>query len=283
VPEESLLTANSVSAPLGSVATLLGGLVGLATTVGLGDGWRWVCLVVAALGAGIGAALAAGFRADALGPDRPTESMGAAFRGYFGGLRDAAVSLWRTRGPAAALGAMAAARLAFGLVMMAAILITRNLLHPGDVGAALATFTVVLGVSAAGFAAAAILTPLAHARFSPRAWTVVSLGLAAASGLVLATSSALPVLLAGAFLLSLGVQNAKLAADTIVQQGVADDIRGWAFSIYDMLFNGALVLAAAIGALVLPATGYSVPLFLAVAAFYALTAWAYGAVSRQRT
>jgi hypothetical protein len=47
-----------------------------------------------------------------------------------------------------------------------------------------------------------------------------------------------------------------------------------------MIFNVALVLAAAIGALILPVNGKSVPILVALAAVYLLTAAAFTLFSR---
>jgi hypothetical protein len=50
--------------------------------------------------------------------------------------------------------------------------------------------------------------------------------------------------------------------------------------LYDMVFNVALVLAAAIGALILPANGKSEVVLVCLAASYLLTALAFAVLSR---
>ena len=52
-------------------------------------------------------------------------------------------------------------------------------------------------------------------------------------------------------------QALKICVDTLVQRHVADEYRGRVFALYDMLFNVALVLAAVLTALVLPADGHA--------------------------
>ena len=61
-----------------------------------------------------------------------------------------------------------------------------------------------------------------------------------------------------AFLLGLTAQSVKICVDTLVQAYVDDDFKGRVFVLYDMVFNVALVAAAVIAALILPANGKSV-------------------------
>jgi predicted MFS family arabinose efflux permease len=97
----------------------------------------------------------------------------------------------------------------------------------------------------------------------------------AAAQIALAVSDHLAVFLAGALVLSTGVQGGKIAADTIVQRDVADSYRGRAFAFYDLAFNAALLMAAVIAVLVLPPSGYSSPLMGVLAAAYALIGLTY--------
>ena len=78
-----------------------------------------------------------------------------------------------------------------------------------------------------------------------------------------------PLVIAG-FLLGLTAQNIKICVDTLVQAHVDDDFKGRVFVLYDMVFNVALVLAAVIGALILPADGKSVLILVVLAVGYLL-------------
>lgn len=88
-------------------------------------------------------------------------------------------------------------------------------------------------------------------------------------------------MLAGAFVLGLSTQGAKISTDTIVQASVDDDFRGRIFSVYDVLFNVAFVGAAAVAALVLPSDGRSVTLVVTIAVIYAAVAVAMARFERQ--
>ena len=58
-------------------------------------------------------------------------------------------------------------------------------------------------------------------------------------------------------MLGIAGQSIKICADTAVQRDVEDAYLGRAFSIYDMLFNGTYVLAAALAASLMPQDGRS--------------------------
>jgi len=75
--------------------------------------------------------------------------------------------------------------------------------------------------------------------------------------------------------LGVSTQSVKICVDSLVQEWTADDVRGRAFSIYDMLFNLALVTSAVIAALVLPVDGVAPVAFLVVAVLMVATAFVY--------
>lgn len=282
VPREQLLMANAVSPTLGAASAGIGGALGLGIgrLVPAGSARDAVVLVGAAALFGAASALALRLRRDQLGPDvlvAPAE-VWARVVDVGRGLVDGARYLLAERTPALALGAMAAHRFLFGAVFIASILISRNLLaDPADADAGLATFAVVLGASAAGFALAAVLTPIMHERLTPAAWVVTCLVVAAGSQVVLALWVSRATVLGAALLLGLAAQGAKIAVDTIVQGDTGDAYRGRAFALYDVMYNAAFVGAAALAAVALPDTGHSVGVFVALAAAYVATAGAFRA------
>jgi hypothetical protein len=80
---------------------------------------------------------------------------------------------------------------------------------------------------------------------------------------------------AGALLLGFVAQAVKICVDTTLQEEMADEFRGRVFSVYDTLFNVLFVVALLVGALVLPASGISTPVLVAIAVLYLLTALGY--------
>lgn len=281
-----LLTANSLTPTLGTAASVAGGGVGflLGLVLPTGRVRDASALVLAAVVMACASALAARIDRDRLGPEKRADAaqlraaLGTLARGLVAGARH----LVARRTPARALGIMAVHRFLYGVVFIASLLISRNLLSdPNDVNAGLATFASVLGASGVGFFAAVVLTPVVTPRIGPHRWIVACLALAAVSQAVLVGWYSLPVILVAAATLGLAAQGAKIAVDTIVQRDTDDEYRGRAFAIYDVLYNAAFVGAAALAAALLPDTGYSRALFAVLAGGYAAGAIVYGAASRR--
>ncbi|KGM09400.1 MFS transporter [Cellulomonas carbonis] len=279
VPRDQLLMANAITPTLGAAAAGVGGLLGfvgrLAPTGAARDA---VVLAGAAVLFATASALALRLGADQLGPTHraPAGELWEKVRAVGRGLGQGARYLVRRRTPAMALAVMATHRFIFGVTFIAAILLSRNLLaDPADADAGLAMFGTVLGATGVGFGLAVVLTPLAHERMRPSTWVVVCLGIGAASQVLLATSPALPVVLASGVLLGLAAQGAKIAVDTIVQRDTHDDFRGRAFALYDVLYNAAFVGAAALAAVVLPDTGWSPAAFAGLAIAYVVAGLLY--------
>ena len=283
-----LLTANSATPSLGAAASIAGAAAGFAMGLVLAPGRSRdaAILAVAALVLATASSLATTMDRDLLGPDSraDAESTRRALHALGRGLVDGARHLHRRGTPARALAVMATHRFAFGVVFVASILISRNLLaDPADASDGLRMFGTVLAASAGGFTLAVILTPVLSPRTGPHAWIVYCLMLAAASQLLLTATIARWAVLAGAAALALAAQGTKIAVDTIVQRDTFDAFRGRAFALYDVLYNAAFVGAAALAALVLPDSGYSQGVFAALALAYLATAAIYGARSRRGT
>jgi hypothetical protein len=81
-------------------------------------------------------------------------------------------------------------------------------------------------------------------------------------------------------LLGLTAQGIKICVDTVVQAHVADGFKGRVFVIYDIIFNVALVAAAVIAAVILPASGKSVPILIIMAICYLLITLWFALVTR---
>jgi len=183
-----------------------------------------------------------------------------------------------------ALLVMAAHRFAFGFVVATTVVLFRNYFYsPDEVDAALGAIAVAGGGVAVGAGLAVVLTPIAARRMRKERWIVTMLVLGAA---VLAV----PVLVLepwAVVVTSVGMgvstQSVKICVDSLVQEWTADDVRGRAFSIYDMLFNLALVTSAIAAALVLPADGAAPSVFVGVALLMVVTALVYRTVTSAGT
>jgi MFS family permease len=281
-----LLTANSVTPTLGTAAAGVGAGIGLVVGLVLPDGRAHDggSLALAALLMAAASALATRLGRDRLGPDEKADA--TRLRAELGmlarGLVDGARYLIARRTPARALLIMAVHRFLYGVVFVASLLISRNLLSdPLDTDAGLRTFGTVLAATVVGFALAVVATPVVTPHIGANAWIVVCLGIASASQLLLVATYALPAVVVAAVTLGLAAQGAKIAVDTIVQRDTADAYRGRAFALYDVLYNAAFVGAAALAAVSLPDTGYSRGLFALLALGYVAGAVVYGTAARR--
>jgi MFS family permease len=273
VAAEDLVTANALTPTLGTAAYSAGGGITLAL--------RWFDAPDAALLVTSGALLTVAsllslrLAPDALGPDRVVPLV-QGWRSVGAGLAQGIRHLTERRRAAYALGAIGASRFAYAGIVIASILLCRNTLaDPGDTHKGLGLLSLLAAVSGAGFLAAAIVTPFAASRVSRPRWVVVCLLGAGATQALLAIDVWLPGLLAAGFVLGLAAQGVKICVDTTLQLEVDDGYRGRVFTVYDMVFNAVFVAAAALAAVVLPVSGFSRPVYLALAAGYLATALTY--------
>jgi MFS family permease len=283
VPRHELVMANAVFPTSGTAAAMTGTVLGFFVRQAVSsDAVLAVVTACLYLTAGM---LALSLGRDQLGPDddpaRPSARV--AVRRVMAGLIDGARHVGERRPAAWGLLAIGAHRFFYGISTVAMILLCRNYFHePIDVDGGLATLALVLGVSGAGFLAAALATPVAARRMRKETWVTVLLAVAAAVGIVPGALFTVPAVLVAAFFLGVASQGIKIVVDTIVQENVEDAYRGRVFSFYDVLFNVTFVAAALFAALSLPPTGKSYVVVVIVSAGYAATAFAYGRASSER-
>ncbi|WP_236655598.1 MFS transporter [Streptacidiphilus carbonis] len=292
VPAALLIGANAIAPTLGTIASTVGGGSGFLVRLVLPGGpeANAALLVLAALGYGSAAMAAATMGPDLLGPDlseragRAREPLltvvAATGRGLLAGLRhlvhDCRPAAW-------ALGAVTVCRFCYGLLLVLLLMLCRNTFAaPDDQAAGIRWLGLALAASAAGFFAAALLTPVATRRIGVSGWLVACAAMAAVLTPALGLSFAPVPIITAAFLLGLVSQGIKISTDTVVQTSVEDDYRGRVFAVYDVLFNASLVAAAAVAAVVMSPSGRSVALVLGSAALYAATAVGYGLTLRHR-
>ncbi|MFI1103279.1 MFS transporter [Streptomyces melanogenes] len=271
VDEERLVMANSLSPTAGTLAATAGGglafglrlvLPADAATVLLGS-LLYLCAALWSL------RLPPGL----LGPDpdaaRP--GIGAAIGTTARGLADGLRHLRERRTAAHVLLAMTLLRFCYGALTVLVLMLCRYAWADGT-SDGLALLGLAVGISGAGFFAAAVVTPGAVARLGPYRWMAVCAGTAAVLEPALGLPFAPVPVLVAAFVLGLVTQGAKISTDTVVQSSVDDAYRGRIFSLYDVLFNVAFVGAAAVAALMLPPDGKSAPLVVTVSVIYAAVA-----------
>ncbi|MFC8954177.1 MFS transporter [Streptomyces sp. NPDC057101] len=272
VDAERLVVANSLSPTAGTLAATVGG--------GLAFGIQLIAsrsdAVVVAFGAALYlcAALASlRMSRELLGPDpvlvqqRFTAELASTARGLAEGLRHLA-----ERRPAArALTAVGLMRFCYGALLVSVLMLCRYAWSATE-SEGLGLLGLAVGISGAGFFAAAVLSPWAVGRLGPFGWMTICAATAAVLEPVLALTFAPGPFLVAAFVLGLTTQGSKIATDTVVQTSVDDSYRGRVFALYDVLFNVAFVAAAGVAALMLPPDGRSPLLVVLVAVIYAAIA-----------
>ncbi|MFJ4962510.1 2-acyl-glycerophospho-ethanolamine acyltransferase [Streptomyces sp. ADI96-02] len=272
VDDERLVVANALSPTAGTLAATAGGGLAFIVRLAAGDSDAAVVLLGAVLYL-LSALTSLSLPRTLLGPDpdgstlRFRAAVALAARGLAAGLRHLAERSQAAR----ALAAMTVIRFCYGALTVMVLMLCRYAWSRTE-SDGLALLGLAVGVSAAGFFVAALVTPWAVARLGRYGWIAACAGMAAilvpALGLPFAP---IPMLIA-AFVLGVVTQGSKIATDTVVQTAVDDSFRGRVFSLYDVLFNVAFVSAAAVAALMLPPDGRSVALLAGVAGLYAIVA-----------
>ncbi|MFE0511013.1 MFS transporter [Streptomyces sp. NPDC058964] len=274
VDTERLVMANSLSPTAGTLAATAGGGLAFLARLVVSDSDAAVVLLGATLY--LCASLASLSMAPGLlGPDRDhtLPQLGTALVGTARELLAAVRHLAapQRREAVWALLTMTLMRFCYGALLVMVLMLCRYALSSSP-NEGLRLLGLALGMSGAGFFAAAVVTPPAAERLGPGRWIVVC----AASAAVLVPALGLPFatgpMLVAAFVLGLITQGAKISTDTIVQSTVDDAFRGRIFSVYDVLFNVAFVGAAGAAALMLPPDGRSTVLVVTVAVIYGAVA-----------
>ncbi|MEV4247205.1 MFS transporter [Streptosporangium canum] len=271
VPADRLMVANAVTPTSGTVLTFVGVGAGYLLRMIFGSDHRGtaVLLVASGLVFGLSALIARTMDRELLGPaydpDRPQAR--AAVRHVLSGLADGARHLARHRAAAAAMGAMATHRFVYGMCTAMLVLLSRYYFAE-NAEDALNAVSVVVATSGVGYALAILVTPWATERFGIERWVQTMLATAGVLTFALCAPFQQWGFAVGGFVLGIAGQSIKICADTSVQRDVEDAYLGRAFSIYDMLFNGTYVLAAALAAALLPADGRSLPVLGIIAAGY---------------
>jgi MFS family permease len=289
VPEHKLVMANAVAPTAGGIMAAVGGLAGLGVHVALHGGRGEYAVTLLAAGCCYVAAglVSATMPRGLLGPRQQEAGQ---WRGGIGhdlavvavGLVAGARYIFSRRGPASALAATGGNRIFYGILLLMSILLWRNYFYAGEsANKALSHYAVLTLIVAAGYGTAAFVTPVATRRLTKRAWITTLLATGALAVGLLGTPFAQPTFLVMGFFLGLTGQGIAICATTILQERIGDDYRGRAFSFYDMFFNALFVGGAGVSVAVMPASGRTVAVMVAIAIGYALTAAGYWTLSRR--
>jgi hypothetical protein len=236
--ERDLVEGNAVS-QLGGAMFQLGG-AGAALVAASVVAAEPIVIVGALVYAG-GAMFALAVRrvGEAHGRTSFVAELGRVARSIADGVREVA----RTPKAGAAITTYFWLRFLWSFAIVAIGFVARDLLADEDI----AILIITAGTGAAGAALGFLLADRLHGRVPSTAHLVFSAswvaGLAVAILGGLQIGAAIAVL---TFFLGLGFFLAKISLDTLVQEALGDDFRGRAFSLYDIAYNLAWVLAAVV-------------------------------------
>jgi MFS family permease len=288
VEADELVMGNAVGPTSGTVVSFIGGILGLAVRLATGPGAFGSAMILLAagvcyLGAGLSATrMPRASLGPDLGPDTHLGSVAAELEGVAAGLAAGLRHVWHRRPARAALMAIGAHRLLYGVLLLMSILLYRNYFYPGShSNDALKHFLPVVISSAIGYAAAAWLTPTVTRRITGTAWISFLLAAGGIVTLVLGLPFGQVEFIAIGFALGVVAQGLAICVVTTLQQQMEDDFRGRVFSVYDMLFNVTFVFGAALSAAFMPDSGRSVPMLLVVGCGYLVAAAGFRVMAGQ--
>ncbi|MGO4598420.1 MFS transporter [Terrabacter sp. 2RAF25] len=269
VPRSSLVSANSVAPTCGSLAYLLGG--GIGTGLRAAGGSDVLDVLLAAVGVLVAAWAAT--RLPFIGPDDTSgaPSIGHITRSVVSGLAEAVRTL--PRKARLLLVLVFLTRLPFGFLLLQTLLLFRG---PFEQGRGALGFGIAAGASAVGFASAAFVTPWLAPRLTAVPYAARMLALGAGVCAVLGPFLSPWSIVVVAFVVAFTSQCVKITVDSLMQAHVDDHLLGRAFSAYDVVYNAGMVAAAALGAVVLPATGLAWWPLVAFACLYGAAAMLLG-------
>lgn len=272
-----LVTANALFPTAGTVASAIATVSGLVLMPRLGPDAATQLVLMVAAGFVFAAAVASWIPRAGLGPEAHdpnqtrslTSDLAAVVRGMLAGVNH----LHHRPRARRAMAVVVFHRLAFGALLVDALLIVRHTLNaPAEAEAALGDFAFTAVGAALGSFIAAFTAPPASRRFGVPEWAAVTLLLAAAVGPLGFASLDLWAITLGSLVMGFSGQTVKIAGDTVLQRDVDDDFRGRIFSVYDVALNVALVAGICITAFTVPDTGVSSTLWAGTATLLVATA-----------
>lgn len=264
-PGEELVPANAISGVGGSLATLIGAVIGsvVAEVLGEDGGGPELAVVLAMSFYALSSFAATRMPVTGLGPDlsSPLPPLRRSIRQAADEFVDGVRMIASTRRAWAPITVMSVLRGLGGLASISALLVFRNIYGggPGDVG-------LVLGLFGLGAGVGAVLLPAVEQRLHLRPETAIRLALVVSGLATLLFSPGLskPRLLAVNLILGAAFSFAKISTDTLVQGALPDRYRGRVFAAYDVLYNSGFLLGALVGALALPQAERAEGLLIAI-------------------
>lgn len=252
--ERRLLRGNAISGGGGMIAALTGGVVGIGIVGVVGPNAAFVLAgTVYAAAAGIAALISL----VTTHPHAPSERFRQALARVSGELVEGARAVWARAQARLPLISIFVLRTVGMFVVIAAILVIKDAFpDSGDRFGRLSVSALALGTAGAGAFIGAVSAPALGRRFEKSGLVLLGFIVSGIGLIVLGGVVDLPAILGLTFVGGFGGFVTKVAVDAEVQAALPDIYRGRAFSLYDILYNLASVVAAglmfALSAIALP-------------------------------
>jgi hypothetical protein len=163
-------------------------------------------------------------------------------------------------------------RVAFGALLVLALLVVRNMHPVAESDAALADFALTAAGASLGSLSAAVAAPWMVGWIGPGPWTALTLLTAAIVAPLAFFTLSLPPMAIGSFTMGFAGQTVKIVGDTTLQRDIDDAFRGRVFALYDVGLNVSLVAGICLAAFTSPADGEAPALVLGLGVLLAVTA-----------
>jgi Major Facilitator Superfamily len=244
LPPDRLLRGNALSGGTGMVSALLGGAAGvlLVGALGLSTSLLLTGFLYATSGT-----LAWLIRVPG-GPHGAHDArIGDALRRVLGDMSEGVAAVWETLGARLPLIALFVARTVAMFVAIAVILVIK-VQYPdaADRVGRLSAGAVSLGAAGIGAFAGTVTAGLLARRLSKPALVVTGLAVSGAGVLVLGGIADAVAVIALSGITGLGAFVTKVAVDAQLQEALPNIVHGRVFSLYDILYNVASVVAGII-------------------------------------
>ena len=269
-----LVTANALFPTAGTIASAVATVAGLLLMPLLGPQGAGRMVALVALGLLLSALIASRIPRRDLGPvgegptNALTEDLAAVVRGMLAGVGHVHHRPRARR----AMAVVMAHRIAFGALLVDALLMVRYSLNSADdPDSALADFAVTAAGASVGSFLAAVSAPYLSRRLGLPRWSALSLFAAAVVAPLGFASGQLALIAVGSLTMGVSGQVVKITGDTVLQRDVDDAYRGRVFSLYDVGLNLALVTGIAVTAFTAPTDGIAPALWAGVAVLLVAT------------
>jgi Major Facilitator Superfamily len=242
--EQHLLRGNSISGGGGMLAALAGGVLGIGLIAVAGDSPAVVAAgVLYAVSALISTRLSTRMSPLQALPSRLSSAAARAGAEMLHGL----TVIWRNSRVRIALAAIFVLRTIVMFVAVATILAVKSR-FPGaeDRFGRLSSGALALALAGAGAFTGAVVAPVAGRALNRSRLVLLGFAIPGLGLVALGPLASLSALMALAFVAGFGAFTAKVAVDAEVQGDLTDEFRGRAFALYDILYNLASVMAAAL-------------------------------------